>query len=142
MHTTAETALQESQTYTRNNSRRLPPQHKLVYSQYTPQLNSTELCEPSIPFSLKLCTPKVTEDMRQTCIPRQIHGDLFPWRKLICHHCTDQLMCLQQAVTNPLTGHGATKVSNTQEVYSQDHHQHPTAPHTVNAGAVIPTEAG
>jgi hypothetical protein len=33
-------------------------------------------------------------------------------------------------------------VSNTQEVYSQDHHQHPTAPITVNAGAVVPTEAG
>ena len=44
--------------------------------------------------------------------------------------------------TNPLTSCGATKVSNTQEVYSQDHHQHPMAPHTVNAGAVIPTEAG
>ena len=64
MHTTAETALQESQTYTRNNSRKLPPQHKLVYSHYTPQLNSTEQCELSIPFSLELCTPKVTEDMQ------------------------------------------------------------------------------
>jgi hypothetical protein len=44
--------------------------------------------------------------------------------------------------TNPLTGHGQVEVSNTQEVYSQDHHQHPTAPTTVNAGAVVPTEAG
>ena len=73
MHTTAETALQESQTYTRNNSRGLPPQHKLVYSQYTPQLNSTEQCEPSIPFSLKPCTPKVTEDM----LARHVFWDKF-----------------------------------------------------------------
>ena len=65
MHITAETALQERQTYTRNNSHKLPPQHKLVYSQYTPQLNSTEQHEPPIPFSLELCTPKVTEDMRR-----------------------------------------------------------------------------
>ena len=97
MHTTAETAQQESQTYTRNNSRRLPPQHKLVYTLNThhswPQRNHQFPSRLSCAHlkSQKTCGP----DMYCSKTNSQI---LFPWSKFICHHCTDQLVCLEQAV--------------------------------------------
>ena len=120
MHTTAETAQQESQTYTRNNSRRLPPQHKLVYSQYTPQLNSTEQRELSIPFSLEPCTPKVTEDM----LARHVFWDKFT-ATYFPGGSSSIITVLPTGASltssaNPLTGHGATKVSNTQEGWCGD----------------------
>ena len=95
MHTTAETALQESQTYTRNNSRELPPQHKLVYSQCIIQLNSTELREPCIPLSSSSHAHLMSQ---KTCTCILWRWANFAWRKLSCHHYTDQLVCLQQAV--------------------------------------------
>ena len=62
----------------------------------TAELNGTTRAINSS-LSLEPCIPNVTEDMLQA---RHVFWDNrlnIPRRKLICYHCTDQLVCLQQA---------------------------------------------